>query len=160
MKKLILITLTIFLIFTFSVKQLNAQDIGMNFYLNFGILTDDSFTFNDWLWSAGAQLDFHLGSVFMLTPECDIIIYKFDFDPVILAPAVLLNVKLSNFFIGAGLTKWFLIGDSVGTIEGEFALKMNAGIRTSNLKLTIYAISYFDNIFNNMIIGFNLGFGF
>lgn len=160
MKKVLFIFIAVFLVFSFSLKPLKAQDIGMNFYINFGLVTDDSFSFNDYLWSGGAALDIHIGPLLMITPECDIIVYKFEFDPVILAPAVIANIKLKNFFFGAGITKWFLIGDSIGTVESDFALKANLGLRTSNLRLTLYGISYFDNFFDYLLIGITLGFGF
>jgi len=160
MKKLA-IGCTLFLMVLILVPQQSpAQDVGMNFYINFGVITDDSFSFNDWLWSGGAQLDLHIGPLFMLSPECDVIIYRFEFDPVILAPGVIANIKLSNFFLGAGLTKWFLIGSSVPTFESDFALKANIGLRTSNLKFTLYGISYFDGFLDYLIIGLTLGFGF
>lgn len=160
MKKIPIVVMTLFIVFSFSTQPLNAQDIGMNFYINFGLLTDDSFSFSDYLWSVGANLDIHIGPLLMITPECDIIVYKFDFDPVILAPAVMANIKLKNVFFGLGITKWFLIGDSVGTIEGDFALKMNLGLRTSNLRITLYGVSYFDSFFDYFLFGISLGFGF
>jgi hypothetical protein len=160
MKKTMVVLIAVLVALSFSAKSLEAQDIGMNFYINFGLLTDDSFSFNDYLWSGGAALDIHVGPLLMITPECDIIVYKFEFDPVILAPAVMANIKLKNFFFGAGITKWFLIGDSTGTIEGDFALKANLGLRTNNLRLTLYGISYFDNFFDYLLIGVTLGFGF
>jgi len=160
MKKIVIVIAFLFIAFSFSAGQLNAQDIGMNFYINFGLLTDDSFAFNDYLWSTGANLDIHIGPLLMITPECDIIVYKFDFDPVILAPAVMANIKLKNIFFGLGITRWFLIGDSVGTIEGDFGLKMNVGLRTSNLRILLYGVSYFDNFFDYLLFGVSLGFGF
>lgn len=160
MKKIVVALFVVVAVLSFSPRPLSAQDIGMNFYINFGLLTDDSFSFDDYLWSTGANLDIHIGPLLMITPECDIIVYKFDFDPIIVAPAVLANIKLKNFFFGAGVTKWFLIGDTVGTIEGDFALKANLGLRTNNLRLTLYGITYFDNVFDYLLIGITLGFGF
>jgi hypothetical protein len=160
MKKVSIIFAILIILLSFSSQNLKAQDIGMNFYINFGLLTDDSFSFNDYLWSAGANLDIHIGPLFMLTPECDILVYKFDFDPVILAPALMANIKLKNFFFGAGITKWFLIGDSTGTIEGDFALKVNLGLRTSNLRLLLYGVSYVDDLLDYLLLGVSLGFGF
>lgn len=140
-------------------QQAHAQDIGMNFYVNFGVITDDSFSFNDWLWSGGAQMDFHFGSLFMLSPECDVIIYRFDFDPVTLAPGIIANIKLSNLFFGAGVTKWFILGDPVGPLLDDLAFKANVGIRTSNLKIVLYGVTYFDAFFEYTIVGMTLGFG-
>ena len=160
MKKIPIVVMILFVAFSLPTQSLNAQDIGMNFYINFGVVTDDSFKFDYWLWSGGAQLDIHIGSFFMITPECDIIIYRFEFDPVILAPGVLANFKLSNFFIGAGVAYWGVIGTGVGPFEGEALLKTNVGLRTSNLKITLYAITTFDNVFEDMAIGITLGFGF
>ncbi len=160
MKKTPIVVMILFVAFSLPTQSLNAQDIGMNFYINFGLWTDDSFSFSDYMWSAGANLDIHIGPLFMITPECDIIVYKFDFDPVILAPAVMANIKLKNFFFGLGITKWFLIGDSVGSIEGDFALKMNLGLRTNNLRITLFGVSYFNNFFDYVLFGISLGFGF
>jgi hypothetical protein len=160
MKKIVVAMIAMMVVFSFSPRQLPAQDIGMNFYINMGLLTDDSFSFSDYMWSAGANLDIHIGPLFMISPECDIIIYKFDFDPIIVAPGVLANIKLQNFFFGAGVTKWFLIGDSVGTVEGEFALKANLGLRTNNLRLALYGITYFEGMFDYFLVGVTLGFGF
>jgi hypothetical protein len=159
MKKALAAGAMIFVIFIWYPQHTQAQDIGMNFYINFGVITDDSFSFNDWLWSGGAQLDFHIGSLFMISPECDVIIYRFNFDPVTLAPGIIANIKLSNLFLGAGVTKWFIMGDPVGPILDELAFKANVGIRTSNLKISLYAVTYFDQFFESTIIGITMGFG-
>jgi hypothetical protein len=137
--------------------NLSAQ--GMHLFLNGGIITDDSLSFDPFLWSVGANLDFTLGGVLMLSPEANIITYKFKFDTFLFQPAILLNIKLSSFFVGGGIQKLFLItGD--GYESGEWGLKLNAGLMGKNIKLRVFADMAFDNLFKDMLVGAQIGIGF
>jgi hypothetical protein len=152
MKKKFVLMIVLVLLVCFSVSKLEAENKGMDFYLHAGVMTDDSFSFDPFLWTAGANMDFHLGDMFMLSPEVHIIVHKFKFDPLWLAPGCLLNVKLESFFFGGGLTKWFIIGDGY-ELTTDIALKLNAGFTGDNFKLTAYAVMDFDSIFKNMVVG-------
>jgi hypothetical protein len=158
MKKVILgVVLVLSLV---AVFPRDASAAGpFNFYVRGGVLTDQDFTFSPFLWTIGANFDFNLGSALMLSPECDMIVNKFSFDPVWLAPAVTLNVRASGLYIGAGLGKFFLLG-SGGTLSSDFLLKMNAGFKTDSIKLQVYAYTSFENVFTYMVYGATLGFGF
>jgi hypothetical protein len=152
MKKKCVLTLVLVLLVFFSVSKLEAENKGMDFYLHAGVMTDDSFSFDPFLWTAGVNLDFHLGDFLMLSPEVHIVVHKFEFDPLWLAPGCLLNVKLQSFFVGGGLTKWFIIGDGY-ELSTDVALKLNVGFMGENFKLTAYAVMDFDSIFSNMVVG-------
>ncbi len=164
MKKLCVVLMLSVLVLYFS-AELKAQDEcfkeeGMNFYLNAGILTDDSFSFSPLLWYVGPSLDIHFGRIFMLSPEVNWVFYKFEFKDFLLNPAVVLNAKLKCFFVGAGISKYWYIGSSTSGEFTDFLLRLNLGIKTGNVKLRFFLDTAFNNFFNNPLIGFQLGIGF
>jgi len=131
-----------------------------NFYVRGGVLTDQDFTFDPFLWTIGANLDFNLGPVLMLSPECDVIVHKFNFNPVWLAPAVTLNVRASAFYAGGGIGKFLVIGSGY-SLSSDFLLKLNAGFKTDSFKLQVYLWTPLsDEAFSEMIYGATVGFGF
>lgn len=158
MKKSLIIISLLVLSLSFSTMELKAESTGMDLYLNGGVVTDDSLSFDPFLWTAGLNLDIHFGNL-MLSPECFITVYKFKFDPLWLQPAVIANIKLSSFFVGAGLTKWFLIGDD-SNFSTDIALKLNAGFRGNNFRLAVFAVTAFDDLFDNMTVGATFGISF
>lgn len=132
----------------------------MNFGVNFGIMDTDQFKFNPLMWSAGAELDVHFGNYLMFSPEVTLVGSGFKFKTFWLFPAAILNFTPGNFFIGGGLAKGILIGDSVENVSTDIALKLNAGLISKNLKLTAYVITAFDSLFDGMLVGATLGFRF
>ncbi|MCP4149956.1 MAG: hypothetical protein GY757_19575 [bacterium] len=152
-KNLFVFVLTIFLFFlaTFLSTPLNAGD-NMSLFVNGGIITDDSLSFDTFLWYGGLNIDVHLGDSLMLSPEANILTYKFKFDAFFLEPAVLLNLKLGTFFVGGGINKYFLIsGDS--HVSTDLGLKLNAGFSGDSVRLRVFANMDFDNLFKNMLVG-------
>lgn len=137
----------------------NARGDAFNFYLRSGLVTDDSFSFSPLLWTIGANFDLNLGSMLFLSPDCDIIVYKFNFSPLWLTPAVTLNLNLSGLYAGAGVAKFVVLGSGY-TLSSDFLVKFNAGFRAETFKLQVYTLSSFDHIFDDMIFGFTLGYGF
>ena len=131
---------------------------GMRFGINFGVQTDDGFSFDPFLWTVGAELDFPFGKYLMLSPEVMLVGSGFAFKEFILYPAVLLNFTARSFYAGGGVAKGFLIGSVSGS--GDFVLKLNAGLVARNIKLTVYALMAFDSLFQNMALGASLGFRF
>lgn len=158
MKKSFIFVLLLVLVFSFSTMELKAKTMGMDLFVNGGVVTDDSLSFDPFLWTAGVNLDFHFGN-FMLSPECFITVYKFEFDPLLIQPAVIANIKLSSFFVGAGLTKWFVVGEG-DDFSTDLALKLNAGFRGNNFRLTAFAVMDFDNLFSDMVVGATFGISF
>ena len=164
MKKLCVLLMVGVLVLFFS-GELKAQDEcfkqeGMDFYLNAGIITDDSFSFDPLLWYVGPSLDIHFGNLLMLSPEVNWVFYKFKFKTFLLNPAVCLNAKFKCFFVGAGISKYWVIS---GTWSGEITdvlLRLNVGIKTGNVKLRFFLDTAFDNLFSDMLFGFQLGIGF
>jgi hypothetical protein len=132
----------------------------VNFYLRFGVLTDQKFTFNPFLWTVGANLDFNLGPALTLSPECDIIVYKFNFNPLWLTPAVLLNFHISSFYAGGGIGKLLVIGEGY-ELSSDFLLKLNAGFKAGGIKLQAYIWTPLGSeAFKLVITGATFGFGF
>jgi len=132
----------------------------LNFYIKGGVLTDQSFSFNPFLWTVGANLDFNIGSALMLSPECDIIVYKFNFKPLWLAPAVTLNFRAGGFYVGGGVGKFLVIGSGYD-LSSDLLLKFNAGFKGNGLKLQAYVWTPLgDEAFEDFVVGAALGFGF
>jgi len=157
MKKILLIILVLVLMFTFT-SDLKAD--STKFFGNFGIMTDDSFSFNPFLWSIGINFDFSINDLFMISPEVNVITYQFEFSTFLLEPAVIANFKLGTFFAGAGLSKFFIItGNDFGN-STDIALKLNAGFRSENLKFKVYLITPFSDLLSSNIVGATFGIGF
>ena len=159
MKKLGVLLLGFFLFFLVSGQPLKAQAGTVDVFFNSGIVTDDSFSFDPLLWTGGINLDFYITDYLTLSPECYIIIYQLEFDPIWIAPAILANLRFSSIFIGAGITKWFIVGEGY-TMSTDFSLKMNAGFQVHHLRLTAFVVSAFDHFLKDMTVGATIGFGF
>jgi len=132
-----------------------------NLSLNFGVITDSSFSFKPFLWTAGLTMDIPLGSMFSLAPEGYVVVHNFDFGAFIFAPDVMLNVNLTEFFVGAGVSKWFLLGkDVIGSPSTDFSLKLNAGFRGNTMRLCAFVFTPFTDLFKSIAVGATLGFIF
>lgn len=129
--------------------------------MNFGVITDTSFSFKPFLWTAGMTVDIPLGNVMTLSPEGYIVVHKFEFGSFIFAPAVMLNFNFNEFFVGGGISKWFLLGDDIdGSPSSDFSLKLNAGFQGVDLRLTAFLFTPFDDLFGSAAVGATLGFVF
>jgi hypothetical protein len=142
------------------VSGLHASGSEMGFGINFGTMTDDSFSFSPFMWTAGAELDLHFGSYFMFSPEALLVGNGFKFKEFLLFPGAIVNFTPGNFFVGGGITKGFYIGSGTSFAVTDVALKLNAGLISKNLKLTAYLITAFDDLFSHMLVGANIGFMF
>ena len=117
-------------------------------------------SFSPFLWSIGINFDFSINDLFMISPEVNVITYKFEFSTFLLEPAVIANFKLGTFFVGAGLSKFFIItGNDFGD-STDIALKLNAGFRSENLKFKVYLITPFSDLLSSNIVGATFGIGF
>ncbi|MCX6557519.1 MAG: hypothetical protein NTW95_08855 [Candidatus Aminicenantes bacterium] len=141
------------------VSGIYAAGNEMNFGINFGVQTDDSFSFDPFNWTVGAELDMQFGNYVMFSPELMLVGNGFEFKEFILYPAAILNFTASNFFAGGGIAKGFYIGSGMSG-STDFLLKLNAGFTSRTMKLTAYALMAFDNLFSDMAIGATLGFKF
>jgi hypothetical protein len=127
--------------------------------LNFGFVTDKTFTFRPFLWTGGMTFDFFIGPHLTLSPEAFIIVNNFDFGAFFLAPAVLLNFQGQGFFIGGGLTKWWLVGSDIGgSYATDVGMKMNLGFKGYNFKFTFFAVTPFKNFLQEPALGLTFGF--
>lgn len=157
MKKCI-VCLTVLLLAFAVAPQLKAAD-GVKIFFNAGAITDDSFSFSPFLWFLGTNVDIHLGEVLMLSPEANLITYKFKFDSFYLQPALLLNLKFDSFFIGGGLMKNILVSGETFSSD-DFGLKFNAGVSGENVRFRVFVDTPLKHAFDNILIGFQVGLGF
>lgn len=128
-----------------------------NFYIRGGILYDNySGTVLSGL--AGANLDLNFGAL-SLSPECDMVLYGFSFNPILLLPGVILNGNLGPLYIGGGLSLPLIIG-SGDTIEGNLLVKLNGGLKIANFKAQIFLLTPLAGFFDFYILGATFGFGF
>ncbi|MFC2158486.1 hypothetical protein ACFLT9_11675 [Acidobacteriota bacterium] len=161
MKKKIIIVLCLIAVFLMLHQSASAQYDRVNLAMTFGTVTDDSFSFSPFLWTAGLNLDFWISESFIISPECHIINSGFDFGAFILAPSVLFNMDLGGFIIGGGVTKYFLIGSEIsGAPASDFALKLNTGYIGEGIRLTVFLVTSFSSLFSSNTLGANLGFYF
>ncbi len=152
--------ITLFIVLFLFTGLSYSADKSFDMYIGANILTDSSFTFEYYLWGPGVAFDFYLTDNLTISPEAYMYVYKFEFNPFILAPAVLVNMRFNTFFVGAGITKWFLIGSNASDVSSDFALKINAGFVSESLKLSFFAITSFDELFSDMALGASLAFRF
>ncbi|MBM3297008.1 MAG: hypothetical protein FJY83_05340 [Candidatus Aminicenantes bacterium] len=129
----------------------------LNFYVRGGILFDN-YTETVLSGLLGANLDINFGAL-SLSPECDMIIYGFSLNPIIILPGALLNANLGPFFLGAGVNLPLIIG-SGDTIEGNLLVKLNAGLKIANFKLQAFLLTPLSDFFDWYILGATFGFGF
>jgi len=156
MKKYILLLIVLLLVFTPYLKA----DRG-HIYFNGGILADDSLSFDPYFWTIASSVDLPINDSFSISPELNAITYKMKFDTFWFEGAVLANMNFDGFFVGGGLTKWFLIMNKSSGGHTDFALKLNMGFKSKNSMLKVYLITPFNALFKKgMIVGATVGIGF
>ena len=158
MKKLLPLILIFVILSVASSGDLKAD--STKFFANFGMMTDDSFSFDFYVWTMGANIDFSINDLFMISPELNVITYKFKFSTFLLEPAVMANFKLGTLFAGAGLSKFIIISGSDFGESSDFALKVNGGFRGDNFKFRVYIITPFNDLFASNVVGVQVGIGF
>jgi len=157
MKKAMIAVLLVAAVSFVSPAKAQAENLS----LNLGVITDSSFSFKPFFWTAGMTVDIPLGNVLTLSPEGYIVVHKFEFGSFIFAPAVMLNFNFNEFFVGAGVSKWFLLGDDIaGSPSSDFSLKINAGFQGYTMRLTAFIFTPFDDLFDSMAVGATIGFVF
>ncbi|MCR4408741.1 MAG: hypothetical protein QHH43_02560 [Candidatus Saccharicenans sp.] len=160
MKKVILAALVMGLLL--GGISLGAQEKKVAMSLNLGAMTyvgSEGDSFSDFLFSLGAQVDWRLGSSFMLSPEVQVLTYRFHFDYVLVDPGLVLNYTSKSFFAGAGLIFPILVGEGE-TWTGKLSPKLNIGYSGRHLVLAGYLITNAENLFKENLVGFTLGYKF
>ncbi|MCK4835152.1 MAG: hypothetical protein KAT17_00860 [Candidatus Aminicenantes bacterium] len=157
MKKSKVLILILLVLFFFSGEI--SGIVGTDFYLQAGAITDDSFAFDPFLWTVGVNFDLKLAGILVISPELNLINHGFDFDYFLLEPALMVNFKFMGFFIGAGLNKFFLIGDGYGD-STDFSMKLNIGFKFSLIKIRLYCMFPFEDFFPPSIYGIMIGVKF
>jgi len=142
------------------VSGLYSANNKMTIDINAGVMTDKDLSFSPIFWSLGAEIDIPLGKIMFLAPELLFVSYKFEFEHFLVFPGVLLNVQFGSFFAGGGVTKaFFLSGGTMTEIPDAFFLKVNGGLISDNLKITVYLDTPFTSeAFKDFIVGATIGF--
>lgn len=155
MKKKVL-TLTLILIF-FSLSTMTVSGKNYNrLFHKYGLLYND--TTQNLFFYLGVNWDYHMTEGFMITPEANIFI-KPVCASISLEPAIILNLKLKNAFIGAGIMSAIRIaGDKL--VDDFIGLKINIGFRLGDMVLRVMHFSPFDDLFGDNWISAQLGFEF
>lgn len=133
-----------------------ADNLGVG--INFGILSDGSLRFQPLYLSGGIGIDFHLTRYFMVTTEATLYTDT-GFADFWIYPAALLNLKAGSIFAGAGVGKFIELAGNHSR-STEFSLKVNGGLRSGSLRITLYIITPFENTFSANTYGAGLGFEF
>jgi len=139
-----------------SATGLSALETDTTVYFQGGTMTPDNFKFSYFWAIAGFNLNWKIGNLFMLTPECFFVVQDLKFNRIQFAPAVIANLTFGNFFVGAGPTKWYKIGSE--SITSDMMLKVNVGLTKDRMIYTLYAIIDTKNDDYNSLIGIKLGF--
>jgi hypothetical protein len=134
-------------------------DWPVNVYLRLGVITDNGLSFKPFLWTLGANFDFSLSSLFFISADVDAIVHEFNFSPVWLTPSVMANLRLSAFYVGAGISKFFVLGDGY-ELSSSFLFKANVGLKEDLFKLQVFIYSPLDELASYFGVGLNFGFGF
>jgi hypothetical protein len=87
------------------------------------------------------------------------VVYKFNFSPVWLTPSLMLNLRLSALYIGAGISKFFILGSGY-TLQSSLLFKANVGFKSDLFKLQVFMYSPLDDLMGAVGVGANFGFGF
>jgi len=160
MKRAIVVAAIICLLAGPASKAVQAET-DTQLFLSLGLMTDDSFKFNDFLLHLGLNLDLTLNDFLILSPELNLVTNKFKFKAFLLEPAILLNLKFSDsFFVGAGISKFLVISEGDYFGSSDMALKLNVGYFDEYFKFRIYLITPFNDLFKNSLIGLQAGLSF
>jgi hypothetical protein len=159
MKKSAIIACAVSVLFFVSPRELPAQ---MKMNLRAGIVMDKSFSLKPLYWTMGVDFDFRVVRALYLNPEIYMIVPDFDFDSISVAPGIMLNYILPNndIWFGGGITKWewWRLGPEVAASPSSgVALKLNVSIISAPLTLTVFVVTPFNNIFNDITLGLLLG---
>jgi hypothetical protein len=154
LKKSILILALVFILLSFSVYSY-GKDYNRLFH-KYGLLYND--TLQELFFYFGVNWDYHLTRNLMITPEANLFV-KPVCRIIYLEPAVVLNLKIKNAFVGAGVMRLFRVaGDTL--VEDFTGLKINIGFRLGDMVLRIIHFSPFDDLFGDNWVGAQIGFEF
>jgi hypothetical protein len=161
MKKVLGVLLVIGLLAGGAGQKAMANGKKVEFSLNLGVMTDltSESSFSDVLYTLGAQADISLGSSFKLSPEVQVITYRFHFDYVLLDPGIILNFTSKGFFAGAGIILPIVVGEGESD-TGKISPKFNIGYSGRHVILAGYLITDTENFFEYNLIGVSIGYKF
>jgi hypothetical protein len=163
MKKIVLGLLVMGLFVGGAFSSALAQETKKAFSLNLGVQTDyiGESPFEHLWFTLDARFGIAIGQSLEISPEVMAAVEdSLEFDDVFLYPGVMLNYKLGDFFVGAGvvLPLFFYGGDFEAHTP---APKVNFGYRARNLILTVYVFNWTEEDFSFLellFIGATIGY--
>jgi len=147
--------LMLVVVLLFASTMLSGKDYNRLFH-KYGALYND--TTQELFLYFGVNWDYHLSRMFMITPEANIFV-KPICKVIYFEPALILNLKLRNAFIGAGPMRLFRIAGK-NLVEEFTGLKINVGFRLGDMVVRVIHFSPFDNLFGDNWISAQIGFEF
>ncbi len=154
MRKVLLPIILILILLVFS-TALPGKDYNRLFH-KYGLLYNDTTQFL--LFYFGVNWDYHLTKNLMVTPEANIFT-KPVCRVIYLEPAVVLNLKIKNAFVGGGVMRLFRIAGE-NLLPQFWGLKLNFGFRLGDMVFRVIHFSPFDDLFGDNYVGAQLGFEF
>lgn len=110
--------------------------------------------------SLGMGVDIAAGKHLTISPEVQLITYQFNFEAVVLAPAILVNYSPDGkFFVGVGPGLPILVaGEESAT--GLLCAAANIGYRANHFLISAYIATPFEAMFEESLYGARIGYRF
>ena len=124
-------------------SRVQGQEAKAVMSLNLGVQTNlfSESSFDNAWFTLDTRFGIAVGQSFEISPEVMAMVDdSFNFDAVWLYPGVMLNFKLSSFFVGAGAILPIVFYDGESD-SGRLRPKFNFGYRAGSLTLTAYIIT-------------------
>lgn len=136
-KRLYVLVVVLFLIFSLPGLCLEASSKKTDIYLNGGFWIGDEIG----SWTAGVNIDFQ-GKDLMFSPEVMVFSSKLESGSLLVAPAAILNVKIKSIFAGAGIGLLYDIGlGKYSDLDPGPMAKINVGYRWRRFKVTVFGLA-------------------
>jgi hypothetical protein len=108
----------------------------------------------------GAGADIHLGKHVMISPEFQLWSSELRLDILQLNLGAALNFRLKIFFVGGGVNIPIIHTSTKTDVFGLISAKINVGLRINRIKLTAYLLTPFEDFFECIQVGANIGIVF
>lgn len=156
MKKVMAGLLAIGLLASGAFAQAPAKTTTFN--VNAGVVSGSGW--GTVFFSLGLGADIAVGKHWTVSPEVQLITYQFNFEAVVLAPAILLNYSPDGkFFVGAGPGLPILVAGSESA-TGVLCAAANIGYRANHILISAYIATPFEAMFEESLYGARIGYRF
>lgn len=135
-----------------------AQDAGMQFVVQVGLMTQQNFSFEPTWAVASVLLAVHLNDFLFIAPECAVFLPELKLDPLFYwSPGVTLNYKFGDIFAGAGAFRWLEVSKEERNLNRFWQVKTQIGILKSSFCVMVFAFMSAETLFKDMTVGLMAG---